>query len=212
MTVLITLTTAGSDTGPFNIYSNANGFSTIIISGVSRASLVAGYNATVPDGTTEVLVRSTGACQRDLYLDVSGAPATTTSTTSSTTTLIPPPATSTLTFENYQGGTFVFTLSNALSVPVTILGANVDGSHGSSCGEYEESDDIGGNPITIASGLTYASGPGNFPMTCAVQSWKRYIAINIDGIGDVNTGSTVNIGGTIVTVISSGACINYYAC
>jgi hypothetical protein len=93
MTVLITLTTAGSDTGPFNIYSNANGFSTIIISGVSRASLVAGYNATVPDGTTEVLVRSTGACQRDLYLDVSGAPATTTSTTSTTsssTTLIPP--------------------------------------------------------------------------------------------------------------------------
>jgi hypothetical protein len=85
MTVLITLTTAGSDTGPFNIYSNSNGFSTIIISGVSRASLVAGYNATVPDGTTEVLVRSTGACQRDLYLDVSGAPATTTSTTSSTT-------------------------------------------------------------------------------------------------------------------------------
>ena len=90
MTVLITLTTAGSDTGPFNIYSNANGFSTIIISGVSRASLVAGYNATVPDGTTEVLVRSVGACQRDLYLDVSGAPATTTSTTSTTTTLVPP--------------------------------------------------------------------------------------------------------------------------
>jgi hypothetical protein len=90
MTVLITLTTAGSDTGPFNIYSNANGFSTIIISGVSRASLVAGYNATVPDGTTEVLVRSVGACERDLYLDVSGAPATTTSTTSTTTTLVPP--------------------------------------------------------------------------------------------------------------------------
>jgi hypothetical protein len=90
MTVLITLTTAGSDTGPFNIYSNANGFSTIVISGVSRASLVAGYNATVPDGTTEVLVRSVGACERDLYLDVSGAPATTTSTTSTTTTLVPP--------------------------------------------------------------------------------------------------------------------------
>lgn len=90
MTVLITLTTAGSDTGPFNIYSNANGFSTIIISGVSRASLVAGYDATLPDGTTEVLVRSVGACERDLYLDVSGAPATTTSTTSTTTTLVPP--------------------------------------------------------------------------------------------------------------------------
>jgi hypothetical protein len=90
MTTLITLTLAGSDTGPFNIYSNTNGFTTPTVTGVSRAALLAGYTATVPDGTTEVLVRSTGACQRDLYLDVSGAPTTTTSTTSTSTTIIPP--------------------------------------------------------------------------------------------------------------------------
>lgn len=94
MTVLITLTTAGDNTGPFDLYSDANGFSTIITSGISRAQLLAGYEATVPDGTTEVLLRSAGPCNSDLYLIVAGAPSTTTSTTSSTTssttTLIPP--------------------------------------------------------------------------------------------------------------------------
>jgi hypothetical protein len=87
MTVLITLTTAGDNTGPFNLYSNEDGFSTIITSGISRAELLAGYEATVPNGTTEVLLQSVGACDRDLYLLVTGAPTTTstTSTTSSTT-------------------------------------------------------------------------------------------------------------------------------
>ena len=87
MTVLITLTTAGDNTGPFDLYSNEDGFSTIITSGISRANLLSGYEATVPDGTTEVLLQSVGVCDRDLYLNVVGAPTTTstTSTTSSTT-------------------------------------------------------------------------------------------------------------------------------
>ena len=87
MQTLITLTLAGSDTGPFTIYSNQDGYTTPTEAGVPRASLVAGYTATVPDGTTEVLLRSTGVCQRDLYLIVTGSPTTTTtSSTSSTST------------------------------------------------------------------------------------------------------------------------------
>ena len=87
MTVIITLTLAGSDTGPFNLYSNANGYTTAFETGISRAALVAGYTSILaPEGTTEVLVRSTGVCQRDLYLVVSGAPTTTTTSTSSTST------------------------------------------------------------------------------------------------------------------------------
>lgn len=85
MTILITLTLAGTDTGPFDIYSNTNGFATPAITGVSRAALVSGYTATLPDGTTEVLVKSIGLCKRDLYLDVSGAPIPISTTTTSTT-------------------------------------------------------------------------------------------------------------------------------
>jgi len=83
MTITITLTLAGSDTGPFNLYSNVDGYITAFQTNIPRGTLVAGLTtATVPDGTTEILVKSTGACQRNLYLSVSGAPATTTTTTS----------------------------------------------------------------------------------------------------------------------------------
>jgi len=87
MTILITLTTAGSDTGPFNLYSNANGYTIAFETGVSRADLVSGYTSNlVPEGTTEVLVESVGTCNRDLYLVIDGAPSTTTTTSSSTST------------------------------------------------------------------------------------------------------------------------------
>jgi len=87
MTVLITLTLAGSDTGPFNLYSNADGYTTAFETGISRAALVAGYTSNlVPEGTTEVLVESVGTCNRDLYLVIDGAPSTTTTTSSSTST------------------------------------------------------------------------------------------------------------------------------
>lgn len=212
MTSLITLTLAGSDVGPFNIYSNLDGFTTPAVTNISRAALVAGYTATLPEGTTEVLVKSTGPCNRDLYLIISGAPTPATTTTTSTTTLIPPPATSTLTFENYAAGQFTFTLTDALSVPVVINAATVLGSHVSNCGPFEESDDLGGSPITIPAGMNAATGTGTSVMSCFVQSWKRDVSIDISGVGTVINGQTVNIGGTIVTIIINTACINYYAC
>lgn len=87
MSVLITLTTAGTNTGPFNIYSNTDGYTTAFATGITRAQLLAGYLAiTIPQYTSTVLVKSTGACARNLYLDVSGAPTSTTTTTSSTST------------------------------------------------------------------------------------------------------------------------------
>ena len=60
MTVLITLTTAGSSTGPFSLYSDANSYSTPFETGVAKSSLLAGYTSTlVPNGTTIIRVMST---------------------------------------------------------------------------------------------------------------------------------------------------------
>lgn len=87
MTILITLTLAGSDTGPFNLYSNVDGYTIAFETGISRAALIAGYTSTLaPEYTTEVLVESVGTCNRDLYLVVSGAPTTTTTSSTSTST------------------------------------------------------------------------------------------------------------------------------
>jgi len=101
MNVLITLTLAGADTGPFNLYSDVDGYTTAFETGVSRAALLAGYiSTTVPADTLQVMVESVGTCNRQLYLLVSGAPTTTTttstststSTTTSTTTIAPSPS------------------------------------------------------------------------------------------------------------------------
>ena len=80
MTVLITLTTAGSDSGPFDLYSNLDGYTSAFESGVSKSALLAGYSsALVPDFTTTVRVKSNGVCTN--YVDILLESTTTTTTT-----------------------------------------------------------------------------------------------------------------------------------
>jgi len=87
MTVLVTLTLAGTDVGPFNLYSNVDGYTTALATGVSRTALVAGYNLlNVPDNASVIRVQSTGTCTNFLDILLSGATTTTTTSTSSTTT------------------------------------------------------------------------------------------------------------------------------
>jgi hypothetical protein len=83
MTVLITLTLAGADTGPFDLFSNLDAYTSAFETGVSKASLLAGYpSALVPDYTTIIRVRSMGDCTN--YIDIIlGATTTTTTTTTS---------------------------------------------------------------------------------------------------------------------------------
>jgi hypothetical protein len=89
MTVLITLTVAGSDSGPFNLYSNLDGYTSAFESGVLKTSLLAGYaSALVPDFTTVIRVQSVGDCTNyiDIQLYATSTTSTSTSSTSSTTT------------------------------------------------------------------------------------------------------------------------------
>ena len=87
MTVLVTLTLAGTDVGPFNLFSNVDGYTTAIATGVSRAALVAGYNLlNVPDNASVIRVQSTGTCTNFLDILLSGATTTTTTSTSTSTT------------------------------------------------------------------------------------------------------------------------------
>lgn len=77
MTVLITLTTAGADTGPFDLYSDIDGFVSAFETGVSKAALLGGYSsALVPDYTSTIRIKSTGVCGN--YIDVIIPVATTT--------------------------------------------------------------------------------------------------------------------------------------
>lgn len=85
MTVLITLTSAGASTGPFDLYSDLDGYVSAFETGVSKAALLAGYSSSlVPNGTTTVRIKSTGTCTN--YIDVAVVTTTTTTTSSTSTT------------------------------------------------------------------------------------------------------------------------------
>lgn len=100
MTVLITLTVAGADSGPFNLFSNIDGYTSAFETGVPRASLLAGYaSALVPDYTTTVRVKSDGMCVNyvDIVLENTTTTTTTVAPTTTTTTTIVGPTTTTTT-------------------------------------------------------------------------------------------------------------------
>jgi hypothetical protein len=100
MTVLITLTTAGADSGPFNLYTDLDAYTSPFEIGVSKASLLAGYaSALVPDYATIIRVASVGDCTN--YVDIElYTPTTTTTSSSSTTTTSTTIANTCYTFES----------------------------------------------------------------------------------------------------------------
>jgi len=70
-TKIIRATVAGTSSGPYTIYHTSETAGNIIASSVSRASLLAGVSVTVPDGTTLVIVRSSGTCSNSATVAIS---------------------------------------------------------------------------------------------------------------------------------------------
>ena len=144
MTVLIQLTSAGTDSGPFNLYSDADGYTVAFASSIAKSVLLAGYTSVVvPAGTTIIRVMSIGTCTNytDITIQIPGTTTTTTSvppTTTTTTTPTGPTTTTTTTarptsilrLQSFEvagatGGvssvaSYTFNLSNALTVPIDI--------------------------------------------------------------------------------------------
>jgi len=119
MTIFITLSLAGTETGPFDLYSNVDGFTTPFDTGVSRAALLTGYEVTAPDGTITVRLDNLNPLcapsTTDIYTcttpncDFSGeiiCPVTTTTTTTAeptTTTTTVYPGVAPCTWSTYGG-------------------------------------------------------------------------------------------------------------
>ena len=80
MTALLTLTTAGTDTGPFDLYSNLDSYTVPFEINISKLALQSGYStALVPDYASVVRVLSKGLCIN--FVDITLQAATTTTTT-----------------------------------------------------------------------------------------------------------------------------------
>ena len=73
MEALLTLTTAGNNTGPFNLYSDVDDYASAFETGVAKSDLVSGYlTAAIPDYTTIVRVESDSLC--DNFVDITLQP------------------------------------------------------------------------------------------------------------------------------------------
>lgn len=207
MTVLITLTTAGADTGNFNLFSNVDGYTAAFAIGIAKSALEAGYiSYVVPDGTAIVRVVSVATCQN--YIDIPVIITTTTTTT------IADPASSTLSFV-YERGQFVFSLSSPIySTNIVISYAGVVGSIAGDCSGTDQFDTITSeNPVTLYSASPTASALGNTPINCGVTSYSRVNNMSIVGqVGPLTNGQVITIGGTNVTISIPATCETPYVC
>lgn len=73
--------TGGLDATLFDIYSDADGYTTPIASGISRTTLEAVYEILVPDEATIIKLTSTQGCTNSIFLNIGNLPTTTTSST-----------------------------------------------------------------------------------------------------------------------------------
>jgi hypothetical protein len=167
MTVLIALTTAGSSTGPFNLYSNTDNYAAPFETNVPKASLVAGYlSVVVPAGTTIIQVRSLGTCTNsiNITIDLLTTSTSSTSTTSTTTTTVPTTTTTTV-------DPFYYYIANQYTCPncENVIGTNMVIKSAT--------------PLTIGNWVPWSSGGNTFMFNVLSVSVPFYMATLVDGIG-----------------------------
>jgi hypothetical protein len=121
----------GSDAGPFDLFTNVDGYTTPFATNVSNAILYAGYlTNSVPDGATIIKLVSKGNCNTVGFFPITGIPtststststsSTSTSSTTSTTTTIPT-STSTSTSTSTTTRTSTSTSTSTTSTTTTEL-------------------------------------------------------------------------------------------
>jgi hypothetical protein len=156
MTVLITLTTAGADSGPFDLYTNLDGYVSAFATGVSKSALLAGYTSSaVPDFATIIRVKSTGDCVN--YIDITLVGITTTTTTTATptttTTTTAAPTVATIDIANFSLDVSVDVVSILVNaVTVTQTGGTSPLLPGNSA--TATTTELGTNTIYITGGST----------------------------------------------------------
>ncbi len=118
-TVFILLTTAGADTGPFDLYSDADGYFIPFEMAIAKSTLESGYSSIlVPDTATIIRVKSTSVlCQN--YVDL---PFNTTTTTSTTSTSTSTTTSTTTTMALVQNCMFMSSFSETVGESIFVRG------------------------------------------------------------------------------------------
>jgi hypothetical protein len=212
MDVLITLTTAGADTGPFNLFSNVDSYTTAFATGVAKSALVAGYLSTaVPASTNYIRVKSTGRCTNYIDIFVTGS-----ATTTTTTTNVPATTTTTTTqvvtyYNVVLCGTSTTTVIRHNGPNNVTLGVVVQSTNGQ-C--YTVSS-VGSGPETVGTLLTQfndcATCQGAPPPTTTTTTTATPTTTTTTTASPTTTTTTTTVPPTTTTTTTSLACYSYNA-
>jgi hypothetical protein len=199
LTAIITLTTAGADTGNFNLYSNIDGYTAAFETGVAKSSLVAGYTSyLVPDGTTTVRVKSNATCTN--YVDIP----LTTITTTTTTTIPPVQATINVRTQDkpdytaYIDVVFPGTLLDPLSVSGTVQGYTDTG-----CSVMSDTGTFATTLNTGFPGYVFVALSGNPHLDWQSRKFSNLV---IAGQTIVTNPQNIIVGGNTYTITGYGLC------
>lgn len=173
MTQTIVLSAAGADTGPFDLYSNIDGFTIPFENNISKIALQGGYTSNlVPDNTTIIRVQSDNVlCGNFIDLTITSFP-----TTSTTTTVLGTTTTTTTGIPE----TTVQILNGATTGEVQITGVAVsDGRTFTPSG--------GSFPITSVGNMTGTiDGVGVFDLTIGINVTTPIHRLSIIGSDGMN--------------------------
>lgn len=181
--------------GPFNISGTTSAGTTYwLATGVTKTQLTTGHSIdTIYETLTGGTIASTGTC-----------------TTTRSWTIAPPVAATSILSYTFEGGTYYFSLSEALQDNITITIANVDGHTSAGCGSASE------DTATIQSPVTIVAGQNQAQHASGVSGWGSITYINpanqitLTTHGSIANGSTFTVlSGTVVTVTYSDTCQVY---
>jgi hypothetical protein len=179
---IITLTTAGTSTGPFNLLSDVDSYVTPFESSILRASLIAGYTTNlVPDAATIIRVKSNGACTNYIDLTYPTSPTTTTTTTTSTTTTTTTTLTTSTTTTTTTGPSYYTLLG-----PIGLFSTS-----GNACLGYTSTRSYSSNVNFMQGGVTYiydSTSPTLVPLDTGGQ-WKPLVFVATSTVYAVITDS-----------------------
>lgn len=210
MTVTVQLTYAGSDTNYFSLYSDYNAFASPYVTGIPRASLLAGYTTSfIPDGSTIVRVKSNGTCVNATDFIIQN------NTTTTTTTAPPYYAL----YLSYNTTTSQFTLAATIAptqlVKITnVLTTEMHGLNSCNRGDLQGTATINANslvlnPATISTTQYENSHTGSWMSGSFYKFNTLPVQIQV-GTGTptyYNNGDTVPIGGHYYNLVISKTCL-----
>lgn len=223
MNVYIQLTSAGTNTGPFNLYSDVDGFTTPFEQNVSRSKLLQGFTSTlVPTDTTVIKISCLSACNNSFYLYIENQPTTTTTTSTSSTTTSTTSSTTSSTTTTTTSSTSTTTTTSTTGFPKQriLIARNINGTSianaNGSCGEsynnssvvdintvqilYFQSNSstpVDGDILYLDENLTVAFNYGDSTWWSAIVGW------------DINTINTYNY---IIQISNTGEVLDEMPC